>query len=120
MKACFMEEEVGKLPTVFNYGKDFTMISLIACFQQKLILPTLCIAAGIGIAGYFTVWSTPLIEGMGFGYMLAGPLAHYFIYDLWHKNEYYFYFNLGIKKSILYSLTIILNLLIGGLILLNA
>ncbi|HEX6222765.1 MAG TPA: hypothetical protein VFZ52_00045 [Chryseolinea sp.] len=91
------------------------MFSLIIAFQRKLVIPTFCLAVGIGIAGYFMVWSTPIDQGTGFGYFLAGPITHYFIYELRNENEYYFYFNKGLSKTILYCSTCTLNILIGGL-----
>jgi hypothetical protein len=63
------------------------------------------------------IWSTPIIQGMGFGYFLAGPLTQYLIYELRSENEYYFYFNKGFSKQILYTSTVILNSVLGGLIL---
>ena len=93
------------------------MILPIMYFQQKLILPTLSVAVGVGIAGYFSIWSIPIIQGTGFGYILAGPLTHYFIYELRYPNEYYFYFNLGLNKSVLCTSTAFINFIIGGLIL---
>ena len=96
------------------------MLAIISAFQQKLILPTLCVALAIGIAGYFMIWSTPLVQGTGFGYFLAGPLTHYFIYELRNENEYYFYFNLGLNKIVLYTSTVTLNLILGAVILFYA
>jgi hypothetical protein len=93
------------------------MLLLIAAFQQKLILPTFCVALGIGIAGYFMVPSTPVIPGTGYGYILAGPVMHYFTYEVTYENEYYFYFNSGLTKIHLYASTLILNLTLSGLIL---
>lgn len=96
------------------------MLAVVSAFQQKLILPTFCVALAIGIAGYFMAWSIPVVQGTGFGYFLAGPLTHYFIYELRNENEYYFYFNLGLNKIILYASTVILNLILGVLILVYA
>jgi len=96
------------------------MILLIYFFQQKLLIPTFSLALAIGIAGNFMIFSTPIPEGIGYGYIFAGPLAHYFIYDLRYKNEYYFYFNRGLDKVTLYGSTLILNLIIGSSILYNA
>jgi hypothetical protein len=93
------------------------ILTRIIAFQKKLILPTFCVALGIGIAGYFMVWSTPLVQGTGYGYILAGPLTHYFIYEVRNENEYYFYFNLGLNKIMLYGSTVMLNLILGVLIL---
>jgi hypothetical protein len=96
------------------------MLRLIGAFHQKLILPTFCVALAIGFAGYFMVWSTPIIEGTGYAYILAGPLSHYFIYELKNENEYYFYFNKGLQKSTLYTTTIVLNSILSGIILFYA
>lgn len=93
------------------------MIRLLMSFHQKLLLPTFCCAVGIGFAGYCMIWSTPIIEGTGFGYIVAGPLTHYFTYDIKNENEYYFYFNSGLNKLVLYASTVTINLIIGGLIL---
>ncbi len=88
-------------------------IWLMISFHEKLLLPTLCVAAGIGVAGYFMVWSTPIIQGAGYGYMLAGPITHYYLYDLKSPNEYYFYFNTGLTKVHLYASSFILNFALG-------
>ncbi len=92
------------------------MFLLLSCFQQKLLLPTLCTSVAIGIAGYFMIWSTPIIQGMGFGYFLAGPMVHYYLYDLRNPNEYYFYYNAGVSKRILYGTTVGLNAGVGSVI----
>jgi hypothetical protein len=63
------------------------------------------------------VWSTPIPKGIGFGYLVAGPVAHYFIYELRYKNEYYFYFNHGLDKFMLYASTLILNIAVASSIL---
>ena len=93
------------------------MILLIGTFQRKLILPTFCVSLAIGVAGYFMIWSTPIIAGTGFGYLLAGPMVHYYRYELRHPNEYYFYFNGGLSKLRLYATTIFVNSIIAALIL---
>ena len=38
------------------------MLLLISAFQQKLILPTFCVALAIGIAGYFMAGLLPLFK----------------------------------------------------------
>lgn len=93
------------------------MIGLLVSFHQKLLVPTLCTAVGIGIAGYFMVWSTPIDQGAGFGYIFAGPLTQFFFYDLRNPNEYYFYFNKGLSKCHLYLSSLVLNSIVGIIIL---
>ena len=101
----------------FYNDKVTAKIWLLISFQQKLVLPTLCVAIGIGVAGYFMIWSTPVVQGIGFGYVLAGPVTHYCVYDLKSPVEYYFYFNKGLSKGQLYTFTLILNLALGAIIL---
>jgi len=96
------------------------MLLLLSTFQQKLIIPTFCTSLAIGIAGYFMIWSTPIIEGAGFGYFLAGPMVHYYLYDLKNPNEYYFYHNAGLSKLILYVITIGLNAGLGTAVVCSA
>lgn len=93
------------------------MIWLLVSFHQKLLLPTLCTAVAIGIAGYFMVWSTPIDQGTGFGYILSGPLTQFFLYDLRNPNEYYFYFNKGLSKLHLYVSSLVVNTILGAIIL---
>jgi hypothetical protein len=85
-----------------------------------MLLPTFCVALAIGVAGYFMIWSTPIVLGTGFGYFLAGPMVHYYLYELRHPNEYYFYFNAGLSKILLCSTTLGLNGILGATILYNA
>jgi hypothetical protein len=94
-----------------------TTVPLLFAFHQKLILPTMSMAVGIGIAGYFMLWSTPILEGTGYGYIASGPLMHYIIYDVLHPGEYYFYFNARLNRLGLYLSTIVLNIIIGASIL---
>jgi hypothetical protein len=96
------------------------MILLLATFQLRLLLPTFCVALAIGVAGYFMIWSTPIILGTGFGYFLAGPMVHYYLYELRFPNEYYFYFNAGLSKVLLGFTTLGLNGIVGATIVYNA
>ena len=95
-------------------------ILLLTAFHRPLLLPTLSMAVAIGIAGYFMLWSAPIIEGTGYGYMFAGPVIHYLIYNTMHPYEYYFYYNAGLSKPGLYMSTIFMNVIIGSFILLYA
>ena len=93
------------------------MIEPLFAFQKKLIFPTLSLAISVGAVGSFIVFSLPFIQSFGAGYIVAGPLMHYFTYELGRQNEYYFYFNLGLGKLHLYLSTIVLNTSLGLIIL---
>ena len=96
------------------------MFPFLAIFQQKLIIPTFCASVAIGIAGYFMIWSTPIIQGTGFAYFVAGPMVQYYLYDLRNPNEYYFYHNAGLSKQVLYVTTFGLNAGIGALVVISS
>ena len=96
------------------------MLLFLAYFNQKLFIPTFCVSLAIGIAGYFMIWSTPVVQGTGFGYLLAGPMVHYYLYDLRNPNEYYFYHNAGLSKPLLYFTTFGLNAAVAMVILFNS
>ena len=49
---------------------------------------------------------------VGLGYILMTPIFQYFIYEKRNPNDYYFYYNLGISKYILWGSTLFLSLLI--------
>jgi hypothetical protein len=93
------------------------LLDVLLSFHKKLILPTFVVAIGIGAAGYFMIFSTPFLKGFGFGYILSGLITQYFVYDVRHTNEYFFYYNLGITKPVLYGSTLVLNFFIGIMIL---
>ena len=93
------------------------LLEVLLSFHKKLIIPTFVVAIGIGAAGYFMIFSTPFLRGFGVGYIFAGLITQYFEYDLRHSNEYFFYYNLGINKTVLYGSTLALNLIIGIVIL---
>lgn len=49
--------------------------------------------------------------------MYGGPILCFFQKELFHKNEYYFYFNKGISKFNLLFYTTVLYILLGLVIL---
>jgi hypothetical protein len=52
----------------------------------------------------------------GISYMIVVPVFHYYIYEIRNSNEYYFYYNMGISKPLLWSSTLIFSSLIGLII----
>jgi hypothetical protein len=62
---------------------------------------------GLGIVGAFS------LKTIGISYIFSGLLFHYLIYEVRNRNEYYFYYNLGLSRLILWVVTFVLSLLIG-------
>lgn len=75
------------------------LISLLI-FQKKLIIPSLILAFLLNLL-LGTVGPSS-VTGFGFAYLFSSLLLQYFIYEIKNKNEYYFYYNLGITKVFLW------------------
>ncbi|MHA4896323.1 hypothetical protein ACXZ1K_16335 [Pedobacter sp. PWIIR3] len=82
-------------------------------FYQKLVIPSLIVSTMLSVLvfGY-----TEAFKGCGISFIFLTPAFHYFTYDLKNPNEYYFYYNLGLGKLLLWSGTVLFSFL-GGLIL---
>ncbi len=81
-------------------------------FYKKLIIPAISLSALIAVLVFLnaTIFS---FKWFGIAYMLVTPMFHYYIYEIRNPNEYYFYYNMGINKLVLWMSTLILSLLIG-------
>jgi len=56
------------------------------------------------------------LRSLGIWFMTAGFLLSLFYFELTSKNEYYFYYNKGISKLRLISVTAAINVLIGSIL----
>jgi hypothetical protein len=87
-------------------------LKAILIFYQKLIVPTLALSVMAGFIGSGLTGALSF-KTIGISYVLFGLLFHYFIYEVRNRNEYYFYFNLGLSRLTLWIATFVLNLLTG-------
>jgi len=80
-----------------------------------MIIPILVIS---GVLGLFSFVEPEFSYKNIFGttYIFLTPVMQYYIYELRNKNEYYFYFNLGLSKMLLWISTSLMSLIIGMLI----
>jgi hypothetical protein len=60
-------------------------------------------------------WGIPLVNSVVLFSITVGPFISLIIKDA-NKNEYYFYYNYGISKYLLFATNIILNILSGIII----
>jgi len=79
-------------------------------FYRKLILPSLVLSAFLGL---LMMQGKQIIGGAGFAYIFLTPMFHFMIYDMTSPKEYFFYYNLGLSKTVLWINTIVLSLAIG-------
>ncbi len=89
------------------------LLKNILLFQKKIVFTSAIIAVAIGF-----IFSVSL-NIIGLYYLYIAPMTHLFIYEIKNKNEYYYYYNLGLTKLILWGSTFVIaliNLLILSLI----
>jgi len=87
------------------------LIICILIFYRKLILLSLVVEIALAYLGYSGTgkfsWGT-----IGIGYILITLVFQYFIYEIRNPNDYYFYYNMGLSKYLLWGTTLILSFLI--------
>ncbi|MES2652096.1 MAG: hypothetical protein V4663_10165 [Bacteroidota bacterium] len=84
-------------------------------FYKKLILPSLAVSI---LLAFFFFGAVKILSGIGIAYIFLTPVFHYLLYDLTDANQYYFYYNLGISKLLLWISSIIASLIIGLILML--
>lgn len=80
------------------------LVKNILLFQKKILPSSYAIAIVLG----FIFGS---IKFVGIAFMFILPLVHLLVYELQSKNEYFYYYNLGITKLNLWLSTVILGLI---------
>lgn len=86
----------------------FHQLRLLTVFYKS----TLEIAIPVSFVMWPFVWPNILL-GFGLGLMSIGTALSLLYRDLTHKNEYYFYYNLGIPRFRLIAFCVGVNFLIG-------
>ena len=79
-------------------------------FYQKLIIPSLVVSIALS---YLMSGTSHLLLGTGIIYIFITPTFHYLTYELKNPNEYYFYYNMGLSKLILWTNTLVVSTVIG-------
>jgi len=80
-------------------------------FYKKLIVPVSSVSFLTGVLIYLTTGSASYaIKFTGISYLFFTPMFQYFIYEIRSPHEYYFYYNLGISKLVLWLSSVILSL----------
>ncbi len=88
------------------------IIISILFFYKKLVIPSLAMAIAVGFLEWLLTEQFSL-KTVGYTYILASMYFHYLIYEKRNPGEYYFYYNMGLCKSILWGTSLFLSLIIG-------
>jgi hypothetical protein len=102
------------------------IIIALLIFYKKLIIPSFLMAILNGFAykyiliimGVTNPDSIPTFSSSAAAgsYLIFSLSFQFFIYEIKNKNEYYFYYNLGLNKSILWISNFIISLVLTILI----
>lgn len=88
------------------------ILKAILIFYQKLIVPALVLSA---LLGFFTFGITGEFPGktVGISYFVFALVFHFFIYEVRNRNEYYFYYNIGLSHLSLWVISCAISFIIG-------
>jgi len=84
-------------------------------FYKKLVIPALSMSAAIAFIASLDSGSFSF-KWFGISYLIITPVFQYYIYETRNPNEYYFYYNMGLSKPLLWLATFVFSSLIGLII----
>ena|ERR1035437_5745254 len=87
------------------------IIISILFFYKKLVVPSMIAAIALGVPEWLLTEVFPFGKVVSY-YLVMSLLFHYYIYEKRNSNEYYFYYNLGLSKYVLWGSTFFLSLAI--------
>jgi len=93
--------------------ENIRIIRIFWVFYIKLFFPSIIVALLISLPIYLSSFS---LTPVGISYIFISPLFHFLTYELRNEKEYYFYFNQGFSKVLLWTLSCIAGLFIGLLL----
>lgn len=89
-------------------------------FYKKILVPALVLSPVVGFIAVATGQATfdqiNLSSVIGYAYIFLSVLLLYLIYEVRNPNEYYFYYNLGLSKILLWAVSLIISIPIGLLL----
>ena len=77
----------------------------ILLFQKKIFFISYAISILIGVL----FGGQPKMIGLSF--LFIAPFTQYFFYEIKNKNQYYYYYNLGISNVMLWISTFVIGLI---------
>ena len=91
------------------------LITAVLMFYKKLLLPSILMSVFMGLISMVTS-DTFSTHTVGAAYILFALFFHFTIYEIRNPNEYYFYYNLGLSKMVLWMSTVLISFCIGLII----
>jgi len=84
-------------------------------FYSRIIIPTLVLSVFLAILQMHFI---DICAGTGISYIILAPFFHFFTYEVTNPKEYYFYYNLGLSKAVLWANTLVISTIIGLILIL--
>lgn len=88
------------------------IIVSILIFYKKLVLPALTMAMAFSFLEY-AMTEKFTFTTLAIYYILMSMFFHYFIYEKRNPGEYYFYYNMGLSKFVLWGISLFLSFIIS-------
>jgi hypothetical protein len=95
-----------------DWMKQHRTLPLYWNFYKRLLLNNLVISILLSVLSFPFFLKTFAVS-----YMSAGFLLSLLYHEFTHQTEYYFYYNKGLSKLNLISVTALINILIGSIVL---
>ncbi|CAM4097716.1 hypothetical protein SAMN06265348_103478 [Pedobacter westerhofensis] len=86
------------------------MLTGLCFFYQKIILPSVVFSVMLSLMFQKYV---DFFTGAGISFMILLPVMQYLTYEIRKPGEYFFYYNLGLSKLILWITTISISAVSG-------
>lgn len=84
-------------------------IRLMITFYMSTLTLSCCFAIVIAFL------ASPFIQSFGFALMSGGTILSLLYKEISHKKEYYFYYNMGLSKIMLFVFCAVVNILLGSI-----
>ena len=90
-------------------------IKAILIFHWTLFVPSIAVSIILALL-VMTQLGEFSITAVGIAYLFIPLFMQYFRYEVRNKGVYYFYYNLGLNKLVLWGGTLVIDIIIAGLI----
>ncbi|ALM08702.1 hypothetical protein SB49_13450 [Sediminicola sp. YIK13] len=77
----------------------------ILLFQRNIFFVSYIISIALGIL------FGGKLQNIGLCFLVIAPLNHFRFYEIKNKNEYYYYYNLGLSNIMLWASTLVIGLI---------
>jgi len=79
-------------------------------FYRRVLSASIIFSMFLALLG---IGNVPFFMGAGFAFVFLTPMFHYLLYEVNSPGEYYFYYNIGLSRLLLWLSTIAISIVLG-------